>query len=195
MATKGKNGSDSGPNKSQAIREYLAEHPEATPKDVVAGLKEKGLTVTPGLVGLVKHSSGKKAKGAPKTKAKAKAKAKAARAPRRKPNAASGTPSKSDAVRAYLAANPDASPNAVRDALGAKGVKISASLAASLKYSKRGRAGRPGGKRGPGRPRVASLTGDGALDFTALVDAKRLAERLGGIDAAREALDLLAKLA
>lgn len=198
MATKTKSGSDTGLNKSQAIRDYLAEHPDAEPKDVVAGLGEKGLVVTPGLVGLVKHSSRKQ------KETKAKAKAKPARTPARrgrKLESASAAPaaatlSKSDAVRAYLSENPGASPNTVRDALREQGIKISTSLAASVKYSKASKGlRRKAGKRGPGRPRIASLHGDGALDLEALVDAKRLAERLGGIDAAREALDWLAKLA
>lgn len=196
MATTTKSGSDTGLNKSQAIRDYLAEHPDAAPKDVVAGLGEKGLVVTPGLVGLVKHSSRKQKE----TKAKAKPARTPARRGRKLKSAsaapAAATLSKSDAVRAYLSENPGASPNTVRDALREQGIKISTSLAASVKYSKASKGlRRKAGKRGPGRPRIASLHGDGALDLEALVDAKRLAERLGGIDAAREALDWLAKLA
>ncbi|MBW3541451.1 MAG: hypothetical protein KY476_14385 [Planctomycetes bacterium] len=47
-----------GPNRSEAIRDYLKAHPDATPKQVVAGLSEQGVTVTTGLVYKVKSSSG-----------------------------------------------------------------------------------------------------------------------------------------
>jgi len=106
--------------------------------------------------------------------------------------------SKTDAVRAYLAAHRDASPNDVAAALRKKGIRISTSLASQIKYSKGAKAGRPRGRRGPGRPRItaaqASRNG-AALDVDALLEAKRLAERMGGIEKAREVLVVLAKLA
>lgn len=47
--------------RSQAIRDYLAANPKASPNDVVAGLKEKGVTVKAGLVSAIKYK--KTAKG------------------------------------------------------------------------------------------------------------------------------------
>jgi len=182
-----------GVNKSAAIREYLTSNPDAKPADVVAALKEKGIDVKPGLVGLVKYAkSGKKPGG---KKRGAKPGRRPAAAGRGRKSASGG--SKSDAVRAYLASNPDASPATVAEALKKKGVKISVSLAAAVKYAKKGKkAGRPMGRRGPGRPRMATrASGNGSLNMDALVEAKRLADRMGGIDAAREALALLAQLA
>lgn len=41
-------------SKSTAIRAYLAEHPEAGPKEVIEALKKIGIDVTPGLVSSVK---------------------------------------------------------------------------------------------------------------------------------------------
>lgn len=108
---------------------------------------------------------------------------------------------KSAAVREYLAANPDAGPNAIREALKAKGILISTSLASVIKYGgnkKKRKPGRPKGSRNAVRGRVGRPPGArsaGGLDIGALVEAKKLAERMGGIDAARAALDLLAKLA
>lgn len=53
-----------GPNKSQAIRDYLKAHPKAGPTEVCKELKKKGLTVAPALVSNVKaaalRKSGKK---------------------------------------------------------------------------------------------------------------------------------------
>ena len=44
----------SGPNKSEAIRAYYRENPEAKPKDVVAAMKEKRMTVTAGFVSTIR---------------------------------------------------------------------------------------------------------------------------------------------
>jgi hypothetical protein len=184
-----------GVNKSQAIRDYLAANPNAMPADVIAGLKEKGINVSRGLVGLVKYAkSGKKAGG--RRSAGRKRGSKAARSPRTAKITKGG--SKSDAVRAYLAANPDSSPIAVAKALKKQGIKISVSLASAVKYAKKGKkAGRPKGRRGPGRPKMATTraSSNGAVNLEALVVAKRLAERMGGIEKAREALAVLARLA
>lgn len=45
------------PTKSAMVKAYLAEHPEAGPKEVVAALKEKGVEVTTGLVSNIKSTS------------------------------------------------------------------------------------------------------------------------------------------
>lgn len=41
-------------NKSAAIREYLKSNADAKPKDIVAALAEKGITVSPNMVSIVK---------------------------------------------------------------------------------------------------------------------------------------------
>ncbi|QDT67349.1 hypothetical protein MalM25_02460 [Planctomycetes bacterium MalM25] len=43
-----------GPNKSQAIRDYLKNKPDAGPTEIVKELKKKGMTLTPALVSNVK---------------------------------------------------------------------------------------------------------------------------------------------
>ena len=45
----------SGTNPGQSIRDYLAAHPQASPNEIVAGLKEQGITVSPGLASNVKY--------------------------------------------------------------------------------------------------------------------------------------------
>lgn len=189
--TVAKTGKTEGVNKSQAIRDYLATNADAMPNDVIAALKEKGIKVSRGLVGLVKYKNSAKKAG------KKKAGRKTARVAASRSGAKGGN--KSGAVRAYLAANPDASPVAVAEALKKMGIKISVSLASAVKYSKKGKkAGRPKGRRGPGRPKMAASSrssSNGALNLETLVEAKRLAERMGGIEKVREALAVLAKLA
>ncbi|MFM9118557.1 MAG: hypothetical protein ACKOU6_20595 [Planctomycetota bacterium] len=74
---------ESGPNKSQAIRDYLAQHPRAKPRVIVAALKEQGVEVQSSLVSMVKFyqkkASRKKKAAAVKNSA---ASAPVARAPR-----------------------------------------------------------------------------------------------------------------
>jgi hypothetical protein len=45
-----------GVNKSQAIRDYLARDPAATPKVIIAGLAKQGISVSDGLVSVVKYA-------------------------------------------------------------------------------------------------------------------------------------------
>lgn len=56
-------------NKSDKIREYLAEHPDASPKTIQAALKEQGVSVSTGLCSNVKYTS-PKGPGAAKQKKK-----------------------------------------------------------------------------------------------------------------------------
>jgi hypothetical protein len=51
---KPKQGNDGGVNKSEAIREAMAQHPEAQTKEVVSLLAEKGIKVQPSLVYLIR---------------------------------------------------------------------------------------------------------------------------------------------
>jgi len=100
--------------------------------------------------------------------------------------------SKSQHVREYLAGKPDASPKQIAEALAAKGVRVSVGLASHVKYTSG-----PGAKRGkrtvrrrkPGRAAASS-----GVTIQELVEAKKLAQAVGGIDAARRALDALATL-
>ena len=53
-----------GPNKSQAIRDYLKSHPDAGPTEVCKELGKKGLKIAPALVSNVKAAMlGKKSGG------------------------------------------------------------------------------------------------------------------------------------
>ncbi len=57
MATSKGKGSDGAVNKSAAIRDMLAEHPTAGPKQIVALLADKGIKVTPTLVYYIKSKN------------------------------------------------------------------------------------------------------------------------------------------
>jgi hypothetical protein len=206
MAVNAKSGKN--PNRSQSIREYLADHPNAMPKDVVAALKSKGVVVAPGLVGLIKFQMkrGKGGAAKPIRRGPGRPKGSKNRVTRMATAAKTGSRSsnKSDAVRGYLAANPSASPAAVQQALTARGINISTSLASQIKYAKRG----PGRQKGAGRgrravaptataPRIgrpAASAAHGSLRAEDLLAAKAFVDRAGGVSAARKAIDLLAQL-
>jgi hypothetical protein len=61
-----------GPNKSQAIRDYYAAHPNAKPKEISAELKKVGIDVTPAFISTIRSTSmGKKKKTVKARSAKA----------------------------------------------------------------------------------------------------------------------------
>lgn len=98
---------------------------------------------------------------------------------------------KSEAIRTYLAANPDAGPTAVVAALKEQGIKATIGLVSNIKF----RLANPTGKRSrPAAGRRGNKTGRTELTADQLLAAKRMADELGGVEAARAALDALAAL-
>lgn len=100
-----------------------------------------------------------------------------------------GGPSKSKAIRDYKADNEDAGPKAIAEALAKDGIKVSAGFVSTVlsnarKKARKGRRGRRGGR--PPMARRANLD--------QLVQAKKLVDTMGGVDKARQALDVLARL-
>lgn len=97
---------------------------------------------------------------------------------------------KTQAVRDYLSANPEASPKMVVEGLKEKGVKVKVTLVNSIKYGKRSKSAK--GRRkttGAGRKH-----GAGPVTVEQLIEVKRLADSLGGGDRVRSALDALDQL-
>ena len=101
-----------------------------------------------------------------------------------------GGPNKSRAVREYFESNPGAAPKEVVEALGAQGIKVSPQLVSNIKSRLKAGGGKPGRK--PGRRASGQLVGGQSLG--ALLEAKRLVDSVGSVHAAREALEVLAKL-
>ena len=175
-----------GVNRSQAVRDYLAAHPNAKPKEILAAMKSKRINVSMSLVNAVKYAKGGH-RGARKAASNSLGRPK------------SGGVNRSQAVRDYLTAHPGAKPKEIMSALKAKGISLSMSLVNAIKYAKRkgspkssGRpVGRPPGKR-LGRPPAAAKNGD--LRAGDLIAAKAFVTRVGGAESARRALDLLAQL-
>ena len=88
--------------------------------------------------------------------------------------------SKADKIRAIIAEQPNAKAKEIVEALAAKKVRVTLpqvyGLLSKSSKPKRGRPAKAGNK------------------YASLVQAKKLADAMGGVDKARAALDVLAKL-
>jgi hypothetical protein len=96
---------------------------------------------------------------------------------------------KSQAIRDYLAKNPSATPSVIQEALAKKGLTVGASLISQVKYKPASK----GRRKKRGRPARASASSR-RIGLAQLVEAKALADKMGGVARARQALDMLAKL-
>ena len=101
---------------------------------------------------------------------------------------------KSQAVRAYLQANPNAMPKAVVAAMAAKKIKVSSNLVSAIKAKLKGGTVRSAARRGRPAKRRGRGAGNGSISIDALLAAKRLVEEVGGVERAKEALDVLGRL-
>jgi hypothetical protein len=94
---------------------------------------------------------------------------------------------KSELIRNYKQQHPEAGPTAIVEALGQQGVKVTPAFVSTVLSNAKRKTRR---RRGP-RGTVARMASNGVAT---LVQAKQFADKLGGIDKAREALDALAKI-
>lgn len=101
-------------------------------------------------------------------------------------------PSKSALIREYMTANPLDAPQAVAEALKAShGLAITPQFVSTVKSNAKRKKGKRGRK--PGRPAGAVPAG-GKFSMDVLIAAKVFADKLGGVDKAKAAVDTLAKL-
>ncbi len=96
---------------------------------------------------------------------------------------------KSQAIRDYFTTSPNAMPKEVVAALKEKGLKVSSQNVSTIKGKLSA-----GGKKKRGRPKGAAKRNGSMIALETLVRAKKLADQLGGIDKAKQAMDALAKL-
>ena len=101
-----------------------------------------------------------------------------------------GGPNKSVAIREYKASHGDAGPKAIAEALGKDGIKVTPAFVSTVLSNDR----RKSGKRRRRRRRGAAGAPRRDKALANLMQAKRLAEQMGGIEPARRALNSLAKL-
>jgi hypothetical protein len=98
---------------------------------------------------------------------------------------------KSAAIRAYIEANPSAGPTEVVNALKAKKMTVTPTLVSNVKNRMTG--GQTTGKRKGKRGRPAGVSSD-KVSINSLIVAKKFADQVGSIEAARQALETLSRL-
>jgi hypothetical protein len=95
---------------------------------------------------------------------------------------------KTQAILDYIKTARRAKPATVAAALAEKGITVTPQYVSSIRSNKR----RKKGKRG--KEAAAAKPASDKVSLGTLVQAKRLADQLGGVAKAKEALDALAKL-
>ncbi len=103
--------------------------------------------------------------------------------------------SKSGAIRAYFKRHPDAGPTAVCNALKRKGIVISPAHVSNVKAAmlRKAAGGHSGSNGAAGRRGRKPAAGD-AVSIGQLIEARKFAEQVGGVDQAVDLLQSLAKL-
>ena len=94
---------------------------------------------------------------------------------------------KSELIRNYITTHKRAKRSAVVAAMAEQGIEVSAQFVSTVK-------GNMKKKRGGRRAKAEIAASSDTFSLSTLVQAKRLAEQLGGVAKAKEALDALAKL-
>jgi hypothetical protein len=157
-----------GATKSDSIREILKQHPSAPLVEVQAELKKRGVKASDALINKIKYGRGR---------------GKSAKRGRRAANGRSAV-NKADAIRgAWAELGASARPRDVIASLALRGIKVTSAQVSMLR------------KTATRRRKAADKGGDAySVPFNHLLAAKGLAQRLGGIAQAREAVANLAKL-
>ncbi len=156
-------------NRSQAIRDYYKTNPKAKAKEVVDALAKKGITVSVGLVNIVKskHNKAHAAKKAAK---------KAAATP-----VAGATVNKSQAIRDYLKANKKAKAQEVVDALAKQGIETTVNYVTNLKSRRKTR-------RRAVKAVVANVVAEGVVGIPEIKAAFAFLKATGSEALAKQAL-------
>ena len=99
---------------------------------------------------------------------------------------------KSEAIRDYYKANPQAKPKEVASELKKKGIQVTPAFVSTIRSTSKKKNGVIGR---PGRP-VGSTTkrSNGEVSYESLLQAKKIVDQMGGIDEARNALTALENL-
>ena len=112
-----------------------------------------------------------------------------------------GAVNKSQCIRDYRKAHPTHKPKRIAEELGKQGIEVTAQfvstiLSTSKKKRKIGKPGRPkgsGSKQKRAR-KTASKNSSGEVSYDSLLKIKVIVDEVGGIAAARTALDALERL-
>lgn len=99
---------------------------------------------------------------------------------------------KTQEIKAILDADANATPKAISATLAEKGIEASPAYVSTIKSKLKKTGGATAIGRGRGGRR-AKAAGDN-ISISTLVEAKRFADKMGGVDKLKAAIDALAKL-
>ncbi|MBC8871901.1 MAG: hypothetical protein H8E44_20930 [Planctomycetes bacterium] len=102
--------------------------------------------------------------------------------------------SKTQVIKDYLAAHPDAGPKEVAAAVNKQGLGITTNYVSNVKSKMKGKG--KGKKKVAAKKTVAAKqqAASDQISLSALLQAKKLVAKLGGVDQAKEAISALAQL-
>ncbi len=180
-------------SKKQAVVEFLTAHPNATTGEVVAGVKKQGIDISPGSVHTIKWAL--KKSDWPATNQVEEDDAAQVESAAAAPAGEAAVLSKTQAVKNYLATNPGAGPTEISAALKAQGIDVSTNYVSNIKLKMGIRKKRRKQKAATSEAVAASpAVAEDQISLAALLEAKKLIEKLGGVDAAKRAILALAQL-
>ncbi|HQU44551.1 MAG TPA: hypothetical protein PK867_17150 [Pirellulales bacterium] len=175
--------------KSDLVREYLRSNPPATANQIVADLKPYGVSLA--LAKKVKSKEGRKRREAGRQPGRATS------APSAPVRPQAGT--KTEAIRQVADGMPKpVRPRDVVAALAEQGIEVARRhvgqvlKSMGLRRRRRGRKATAAGTATVGRS--VTVTASPTLSLEALLAAKKLADQLGGVEVAKQAVDTLARL-
>ncbi len=185
-------------SKKQLVTDYFAANPDATTAAVVDALGKQGIVISPRSVHTIKWSlkkskwpAAKKAAKKPAEKADATPQGTAA-----EPATDTARVNKTQAVKDYLKEYRKAGPTEIVAALQAQGIDVSTNYVSNIKSQMGLKKKRT--KPTAAAPEAAAAAAPAAagdeISLAALVEAKKLIEKLGGVDVAKRAIMALAQL-
>jgi len=99
-----------------------------------------------------------------------------------------GGPNKSQAIRAYKSTHKRSKPKEISAALAKEGVNVTPAFVSTVLSTARRKKGKSGRRSG------AKAAGGSSSPYSHLIQARKLADQMGGVEKARAALDALAKI-
>lgn len=183
--------------KSDIVRDYLRSNPKATVHDIVDDLKAHDISQA--LAQKIKYKDkGHKPSGRrPSSPSRAaRTTSSVAAAPVATSSAAAGDESKADSIRRAVGGmGKRVRPRDVVAVLREEGIQVSfAQVGAVLKRMGMRRRSQRRATAAPGAKRASAASAPVAISLDALIAAKKLADQLGSVQAAKQAMDALAKL-
>ena len=182
-----------GNTKSDLVRGYIAQRPQASVREIVETLKQQGTSVSIALASKIKYDRMRKGTGSGPGRGRGRASAVAV-------NNGSASGTKADAIREMAKSmEKPVRPRDLVAAMAAQGVHVSPAQVSQVLRGMGMRRRRRGGRRVAREGATAARQTAGSatsrsISLDSLIAAKKLADQLGGVDAAKQAVDALARL-